>query len=46
MAWDGGDRPGTVEWGSDYPVYYLILPSGELHGTWANGTALERLIPR
>lgn len=36
----------TVDWGSDYPVYYLVMPSGELHGTWANGTALERLIPR
>lgn len=36
----------SVDWGDKYPVYYLVLPSGELHGTWANGTALERLIPR
>ena len=36
----------TVDWGSDDPVYYVIVPSGELHGTWANGRALERLIPR
>ena len=36
----------TVDWGDTYPVYYLVMPSGELHGTWANGTALERLIPR
>lgn len=36
----------TVDWGDQNPVYYLIMPSGELHGTWANGTALERLIPR
>jgi hypothetical protein len=36
----------TVNWGDKYPVYYLVVPSGELHGTWAKGTALERLIPR
>ncbi|SIO13323.1 LIC10280 family protein [Vannielia litorea] len=35
----------TVQWGSDHPLYYVITPSGELHGTWGNGTALERLIP-
>ncbi len=34
-----------VDWGDDYPVVYVRMPSGELHGTWANGTALERLIP-
>ncbi len=44
-----GSRSGdvvTVDWGDKYPVYYLIVPSGELHGTWANGMALERLIPQ
>ncbi len=49
-AYEGdGSRSGdvvTVNWGDKYPVYYLIVPSGELHGTWANGTALERLIPQ
>lgn len=36
----------VVDWGDAYPVYYVILPNGELHGTWANGTALEKLTPR
>lgn len=35
----------TVDWGSDAPVVYVVMPNGMLHGTWANGTALERLIP-
>lgn len=34
-----------VDWGDRYPVIYVRMPSGELHGTWANGRALERLIP-
>ena len=42
-----GTRNGDViwvNWGSDHPVVYVRMPSGQLHGTWANGTALERLI--
>ncbi|MBS8226141.1 LIC10280 family protein [Vannielia litorea] len=35
----------TVRWGDPTPVYYVITPSGELHGTWAGGTALEKLTP-
>ena len=34
-----------VNWGDQHPVVYVRMPNGELHGTWANGTALERLIP-
>ena len=36
----------VVNWGDAYPVYYVILPDGALHGTWANGTALEKLTPQ
>ena len=35
----------TVQWGNPNPIYYVITPSGELHGTWAGGTALEKLVP-
>lgn len=43
-----GTRRGDViwvDWGDQYPVVYVRMPSGELHGTWANGRGLERLIP-
>ena len=43
-----GPRDGrivTVDWGSDSPVVYLIMANGALHGTWANGLALEKLTP-
>ncbi len=43
-----GTRNGDVvwvDWGDTYPVVYVRMPSGELHGTWSNGRALERLIP-
>lgn len=43
-----GTRNGDViwvHWGDQYPVVYVRMPSGELHGTWANGRGLERLIP-
>ncbi len=43
-----GTRNGqviTIDWGDQYPIVYVRMPSGELHGTWANGKALERLIP-
>lgn len=36
----------VVDFGDTYPVYYVILSNGELHGTWANGMALEKLTPR
>jgi hypothetical protein len=42
-----GSREGqvvTVDWGQPDPVVYVVMQSGELHGTWANGTALERLV--
>ncbi|EBA15105.1 hypothetical protein RSK20926_04457 [Roseobacter sp. SK209-2-6] len=43
-----GTRNGDVvwvNWGDTHPVVYVRMPSGELHGTWANGRGLERLIP-
>ncbi|WP_424977881.1 hypothetical protein [Leisingera sp. S232] len=43
-----GTRNGDVvwvDWGQPDPVVYVRMPSGELHGTWANGRGLERLIP-
>ncbi|WP_027256469.1 MULTISPECIES: LIC10280 family protein [Leisingera] len=43
-----GSRNGDVvwvNWGQTHPVVYVRMPSGELHGTWGNGRALERLIP-
>lgn len=44
-----GVRVGSVvliEWGADHPVVYTIMDDGELHGTWADGYALDRLSPR
>ncbi len=41
-----GRRDGqvvVVDWGQGSPVVYVIMPGGALHGTWADGTALERL---
>lgn len=35
----------TVNWGDKHPVVYVVMPSGELHGTWSNGRALEKLVP-
>ena len=35
----------TVNWGADYPVVYVLMPDGSLHGTWDDGRALERLVP-
>lgn len=43
-----GERKGDViwvDWGDKYPVVYVRMPNGELHGTWSNGRGLERLIP-
>ncbi len=33
----------TVEWGADSPAFYIVMPDGELHGTWGDGTGLELL---
>ena len=42
-----GSRDGrvvTVDWSADTPVVYVIMEDGNLHGTWAGGTALELLV--
>ena len=36
----------TVDWGSATPVIYVVMEDGELHGTWGDGSALEKLTPR
>lgn len=33
----------TVEWGAQNPAVYVVMPDGELHGTWADGLGLELL---
>lgn len=41
-----GQRAGavvSVNWGDTHPVVYVVMSDGSLHGTWANGQALERL---
>jgi len=56
MAWTVGDqsysgvgvRDGRivmVDLGDTSPVVYVIMQGGALHGTWADGRALERLTP-
>lgn len=36
----------TIDWeGDSNPVVYVVMPDGELHGTWFDGRALERLEP-
>lgn len=37
------DRVLTVDWGDSHPVVYVLMPDGDLHGTWSDGKALERL---
>jgi len=37
-------RVVTVEWGAPSPVVYVVMDNGDLHGTWDNGQALERLL--
>ena len=39
-------RVVTVDWGDSSPVIYVVMTDGELHGTWADGTALEKLTPQ
>ncbi len=36
----------TIDWGAATPVVYVVMPDGELHGTWEDGQALEKLTPR
>lgn len=36
----------TIDWGDTAPLVYVIMPDGELHGTWADGAALDKLTPR
>jgi hypothetical protein len=44
-----GDLEGrilTLQWEEGTaPVIYVLMPDGELHGTWADGRALERAMP-
>ncbi len=44
-----GVRDGQVvmvNFGVPAPVIYVVMSNGDLHGTWENGTALERLVRR
>lgn len=54
MLWDVGEqyfegvgtidgRVITIDWGQAQPVVYVVMPNGELHGTWDGGRAVERL---
>lgn len=36
-------RVVTINWGGDDPVVYVVMDDGALHGTWADGLALEKL---
>ncbi|WP_299664873.1 hypothetical protein [uncultured Ruegeria sp.] len=36
----------TVEWNAEFPVVYVVAVDGELHGTWADGLALDKLTPQ
>lgn len=40
-ALDG--RVFEVNWGDETPATYVLMPNGELHGTWGNGMGLEAL---
>jgi hypothetical protein len=33
----------TVDWGAEHPAFYIVMPDGELHGTWGDGVGLELL---
>lgn len=35
-----------INWGQPTPVVYVVMPNGALHGTWNDGTGLERLLPQ
>ncbi|MEX0348942.1 MAG: hypothetical protein AB3N15_05905 [Paracoccaceae bacterium] len=36
----------TVDWGAEFPVVYVVMNDGELHGTWADGLAFDKLTPQ
>lgn len=36
-------RVVTVDWGAETPVVYVVMPDGDLHGTWDDGRGLEKL---
>jgi len=41
-----GVRQGLVvviDWGSTHPIVYVVMPNGNLHGTWDDGRALDKL---
>lgn len=49
---DGFNAAGTLEgrvltlfWQAGDPVVYVVMEDGELHGTWADGLALEKATP-
>ncbi len=57
LRWDIGDdiftgtgtldgRVLTVDWSQTDPVIYVVMPDGELHGTWDDGLATEKAIPK
>ncbi len=33
----------VVQWGSTDPAFYIVMPDGDLHGTWGDGAGLELL---
>lgn len=44
-----GMREGNtvlIDWGSDFLIVYTVMSDGEMHGTWGDGYALDRLSPR
>ena len=38
-------RVMTVEWGTEAPAIYVVMPDGELHGTFEDGLGVELLTP-
>ncbi len=55
INWTVGDRTYSgngvregqvvmVNWGQADPVVYVVMPNGDMHGTWAGGSALEKLV--
>ncbi|MCU9848926.1 hypothetical protein OEZ60_13020 [Defluviimonas sp. WL0024] len=35
----------TVDWDTEAPAIYVVMPDGELHGTFEDGLAVELLTP-
>ncbi len=38
-------RVVTVFWGEEFPVVYVVMDDGELHGTWGDGLAFDKMTP-